>query len=103
MKQLLKPHRCYLNDIKNLINLYGYENIKGMCHITGGGLYNNFAFEYFEKNSNDKLGIYIKSEYSNKNENLAKIKKMVKYLLSLQLLHIEDYIILQDMVLLKQL
>ena len=41
MNKLLKPHKCYLNDIKNFINMYGYDNIKGMCHITGGGLYNN--------------------------------------------------------------
>lgn len=34
-----------------------------------GGLYNNFAFEYFDNNSNDTLGICIKSSYSNKNEN----------------------------------
>ena len=34
-----------------------------------GGIYNNFAFEYFDDNANDTLGIYIKSSYSNKNEN----------------------------------
>ena len=41
MNTLLEPHTCYLNIIKKFIELYGYESIKGMCHITGGGLYNN--------------------------------------------------------------
>jgi|TARA_B110000259_G_scaffold185424_1_gene234429 predicted acylesterase/phospholipase RssA len=34
-----------------------------------GGIYNNFPYKYFDKNSNDTLGIYVKSTYSNNNEN----------------------------------
>ena len=33
-----------------------------------GGVYNNFPYKYFDKNSNDTLGIYVKSTYSNNNE-----------------------------------
>lgn len=34
-----------------------------------GGIYNNCAYNYFDKNSNDTLGIYVKSTYPNNNEN----------------------------------
>ena len=33
---LLRPHRCYFNDLKDGLHL-----IKGMAHITGGGLDEN--------------------------------------------------------------
>ncbi len=33
---LLRPHRCYYNDLKEALPL-----IRGMAHITGGGLYDN--------------------------------------------------------------
>ena len=33
---LLVPHRCYYNDLKDAL-----PNIKGMAHITGGGLIDN--------------------------------------------------------------
>ncbi len=33
---LLLPHRCYYNDLKDALPL-----IRGMAHITGGGLYDN--------------------------------------------------------------
>lgn len=50
-----------------------YKPIEYNDHIyVDGGLYNNFAFEYFKNksnNSNDTLGIYIKTYYSNKNDN----------------------------------
>ena len=35
-EELLKPHRCYYNELKPLLPL-----IKGMAHITGGGLTGN--------------------------------------------------------------
>ena len=35
-KELLEPHRCYYNQLKPLLPL-----IKGMAHITGGGLIGN--------------------------------------------------------------
>ena len=35
-EQLLKPHRCYYHQLKPLLPL-----IKGMAHITGGGLVDN--------------------------------------------------------------
>jgi len=33
---LLRPHRCYINDLKPALHL-----IKGMAHITGGGIPEN--------------------------------------------------------------
>ena len=33
---LLVPHRCYYNDLKDVLPL-----VRGMAHITGGGLYDN--------------------------------------------------------------
>jgi len=36
---LLKPHRCYLEDISKLVDA-GLQ-IKAMAHITGGGVYEN--------------------------------------------------------------
>ncbi len=35
-KELLEPHRCYYNQLKPLLSV-----VKGMAHITGGGLTNN--------------------------------------------------------------
>jgi phosphoribosylformylglycinamidine cyclo-ligase len=35
-EELLEPHRCYYNDLKPLLSL-----VKGMAHITGGGLIDN--------------------------------------------------------------
>ena len=39
--QMVNPHRCYLSEINDLVREYGGDFIKGMCHITGGGLYEN--------------------------------------------------------------
>lgn len=36
---LFNPHKSYLKEIKNLIDL-GVK-IKGLCHVTGGGFYDN--------------------------------------------------------------
>ena len=41
ISNLLNPHKSYLNDVNSLINKYGYDSIKGMCHITGGGMIDN--------------------------------------------------------------
>jgi phosphoribosylformylglycinamidine cyclo-ligase len=35
-EELLEPHRCYLHQLKSLLPM-----IKGMAHITGGGLIGN--------------------------------------------------------------
>jgi len=35
-EELLEPHRCYYNQLKPLLSL-----VKGMAHITGGGLIDN--------------------------------------------------------------
>lgn len=35
-EELLEPHRCYYNDLKPLLS-----PVKGMAHITGGGLIDN--------------------------------------------------------------
>ena len=39
--ELLEPHRCYYNDVNYFLETYGNDFIKGMCHITGGGLFEN--------------------------------------------------------------
>ena len=41
IKTLLKPHKSYLNEVTQFIDNFGYDAIKGMCHITGGGLQEN--------------------------------------------------------------
>ena len=41
IKTLLKPHKCYLNEVKEFIKLFGYEKLNSMCHITGGGFVSN--------------------------------------------------------------
>lgn len=38
-KEVCKPHRCYLEDIRELWKQN--INIHGLCHITGGGFYGN--------------------------------------------------------------
>lgn len=38
---LLQPHKCYLDDIKLIIQSQGHNSIKRMCHITGGGFFDN--------------------------------------------------------------
>ncbi len=39
-EELLKPTRIYVRQVLHLIKTLGM-NIKGICHITGGGLYEN--------------------------------------------------------------
>jgi phosphoribosylamine--glycine ligase/phosphoribosylaminoimidazole synthetase len=43
VKTLLKPHKSYLNEINQFISDFGFDAIKGMCHITGGGLQENLS------------------------------------------------------------
>lgn len=43
IEQMVRPHRCYLTEINELVKEYGGDFIKGMCHITGGGLYENMS------------------------------------------------------------
>lgn len=43
IKSLLTPHKCYLNEVKQIIDIVGYDSITGMCHITGGGFYQNMS------------------------------------------------------------
>lgn len=38
---LLTPHKCYLNEVNDFIDIFGFEKLHCMCHITGGGLYEN--------------------------------------------------------------
>ncbi len=38
--ELIKPTRIYVRQVMHLIKTLG-ANIKGLCHITGGGLYEN--------------------------------------------------------------
>lgn len=41
MDIFLRPHKSYLNEVKKFVEIFGYDSIKGMCHITGGGLFEN--------------------------------------------------------------
>lgn len=52
---LLTPHKCYINEVKEFINLFGYDVLHGMCHITGGGLYENL--ERVVKSNSFKINI----------------------------------------------
>ena len=40
-KTLLNPHKSYIKDVEKFVEIYGYDSIKGMCHITGGGFHDN--------------------------------------------------------------
>lgn len=39
--KLLKPHKCYLQDVLTFIKIFGYDKLNAMCHITGGGFHAN--------------------------------------------------------------
>lgn len=67
--ELLAPHRCYYKDIMDMLDTYGNGFIKGMCHITGGGLFDNLKriipedlFESMEIKIND-IELPIWSEF----------------------------------------
>ena len=38
---LLNPHKCYLKEVHTFIDIFGFDSLHAMCHITGGGLYDN--------------------------------------------------------------
>lgn len=38
---LLAVHKSYLNDMRNIWEKFGRDAIHGLCHITGGGFYDN--------------------------------------------------------------
>lgn len=40
---LLTPHKSYLKEVQEFVKEFGYDSVKGMCHITGGGLYENMS------------------------------------------------------------
>ena len=49
-----------------------YKPIKyNECIYIDGGIYNNFAIDYFEKNKNETLGINVNSYFSRKNNNFV--------------------------------
>ena len=41
IKSLLTPHKCYLKEVLEFINIFGYSKLNAMCHITGGGFHGN--------------------------------------------------------------
>ena len=56
LKTLLKPHKCYMNEVIEYVRKYEYDSLHAMCHITGGGLFqnlkrvipNNLSFELYD-------------------------------------------------------
>ena len=38
---LLEPHKSYLHEIEEFTNIFGHDQIKAMCHVTGGGILDN--------------------------------------------------------------
>ena len=38
---LLAIHRSYLTPVRNMWSAFGREAVRGLCHITGGGFYDN--------------------------------------------------------------
>ena len=59
--ELLQPHRCYLNDVKKLWNKN--IDIHGLCHITGGGFYDNIP-RVLPDNYGVKLNLNIDNIYT---------------------------------------
>tara|TARA_Y100000813_G_scaffold198005_1_gene184682 strand:- start:5338 stop:8145 length:2808 start_codon:yes stop_codon:yes gene_type:complete len=41
IKTLLRPHKCYLKEVLKFIEMYGYNRLNAMSHITGGGFHGN--------------------------------------------------------------
>jgi phosphoribosylamine--glycine ligase / phosphoribosylformylglycinamidine cyclo-ligase len=58
---LLTPHKCYLNEVKEFIDIFGYESLHAMCHITGGGIYDNID-RIITKESNLNYDIDVNSD-----------------------------------------
>ena len=56
---LLNPHKCYLKEVHSFIDIFGYNVLHGMCHITGGGLHDNL--KRVTKNKNYQ----IKEDFGN--------------------------------------
>ena len=65
---MIKPHKSYLKEIRHIIDNYGYKSVKGMCHVTGGGL---------EENMSRILGDENKIEY----EDLGEMPEWCKYIM----------------------
>lgn len=65
VKTLLTPHKCYLNDIINFGEKYEFVNIKGMAHITGGGLIENCK-RVLPKNNDSNLDIKLNPKLNDK-------------------------------------
>lgn len=69
-KILLQPHKCYLNEVEEFINKYGYDRLKGMCHITGGGFYENMnrvipknmSIQLYQKIKLPDWGLFLQEE-----------------------------------------
>ena len=40
-RKFLKAHKCYLPEVLTFIELFGYDKLNAMCHITGGGFHSN--------------------------------------------------------------
>ena len=40
-RKFLKAHKCYLPEVLTFIELFGYDKLNAMCHITGGGFRSN--------------------------------------------------------------
>ena len=62
IETLLKPHKSYLNDINTFIDKYGYDNLHGMAHITGGGLKENIS-RVLPNNLNLNLNLDLDLDY----------------------------------------
>ena len=35
--------KSYLKEVQEFVKEFGYDSVKGMCHITGGSLYENMS------------------------------------------------------------
>ena len=41
LNAFIEPHKSYLNEVKEFANIFGHDQVKAMCHITGGGIVDN--------------------------------------------------------------
>ena len=57
INELIQTHKCYLHEVNEFIKLFGYDNLHGMCHVTGGGIFENL--DRVVGNFKYKLNYYV--------------------------------------------
>ena len=80
LETLMKPHKSYLKEVGYIVKKYGDKCIKGMCHITGGGMNDNLKRiipdEYEIKYNDIELPEWCKYISENGNIDMEEMKKV---------------------------